>query len=338
MKKILVTGGLGFIGSHTVVSLIEAGYEPVILDNLSNSTSEVLDGIAAITGKIPHFIKGDVNDEGIYPAIFEQHEIEAVIHFAAFKAVGESVEFPLKYYKNNVSGLILLMQKMENYGVNKIVFSSSCTVYGEPDVMPVTELTPLKPASSPYGNTKQIGENILENCKNFKTICLRYFNPVGAHTSSKIGELPLNTPSNLIPYLTQTVAGIRQELTVHGNDYDTPDGTCIRDYIHVMDVADAHVASINKILQNNTSSNCVFYNIGTGNGNSVLEVIHAFEKVNQIKVPYTVGPRRAGDITKVWANTDKAEKELGWKSKFNLEDMMKDSWNWQLKLAEKTTK
>lgn len=338
MKKILVTGGLGFIGSHTVVSLIEAGYEPVILDNLSNSTTDVLDGIHTITGKIPHFIKGDVNDEGIYPAIFEQHEIEAVIHFAAFKAVGESVEFPLKYYKNNVSGLILLMQKMENYGVNKIVFSSSCTVYGEPDAMPVTELTPLKPASSPYGNTKQIGENILENCKNFNTICLRYFNPVGAHTSSQIGELPLNTPSNLIPYLTQTVAGIRQELTVHGNDYDTPDGTCIRDYIHVMDVADAHVASINKILQNNTSSNCVFYNIGTGKGNSVLEVINAFEKVNQIKVPYTVGPRRAGDITKVWANTDKAEKELGWKSKFNLEDMMKDSWNWQLKLAEKSTK
>lgn len=332
MTQILVTGGLGFIGSHTVVSLINAGFEPVILDNLSNSNEGVLDGIKKVCGKLPQFIKGDVNDPGIYPAIFEQFDIEAVIHFAAFKAVGESVEKPLKYYSNNVSGLILLLQKMKKYNVKNIVFSSSCTVYGQPDIIPVTEETPMKPASSPYGNTKQIGENILENCKEFNSICLRYFNPVGAHPGGSIGELPANIPSNLIPYLTQTVAGIRSELTVHGNDYDTPDGTCIRDYIHVVDVAEAHVCALQQLVKPGNNNNRVF-NIGTGNGFSVLEVIDAFEKVNNLKVPFTIGPRRAGDITKVWADTSKAEKELHWKARFSLEDMMRDAWNWQKNIS-----
>lgn len=334
MAQILVTGGLGFIGSHTVVALINAGFEPVILDNLSNSTPEVLEGISRLCGKEPCFIKGDVNDPGIYPAIFEQFDIEAVIHFAAYKAVGESVEQPLKYYANNVSGLILLLQKMKQYEVKNIVFSSSCTIYGQPDVIPVTESTPMKPASSPYGNTKQMGENILQSCTEFNSISLRYFNPVGAHPEGAIGELPVNVPSNLIPYLTQTVAGIRERLTVHGNDYDTPDGTCIRDYIHVVDVAEAHVSALQQLLGSSETCNRI-YNIGTGNGFSVLEVIQAFEKTNGIKVPYTIGPRRPGDITQVWADTAKAERELNWKARFSLEDMMRDAWNWQKSLSTK---
>ena len=339
-KKILVTGGLGFIGSHTIVCLHEAGYVPVIVDNLHNSRIEVLDAISQLVGYTPVFIQGDVNDKTLMAQIFKTHQPEAVIHFAAHKAVGESVDEPLMYYHNNVVGLISLLEVMKQQDCNKLVFSSSCTVYGEPEQVPVKESTPTRPATSPYGATKQMDEVILKDNTWCNVQCLRYFNPVGAHESSLIGELPLGVPNNLIPFLTQTVAGIRPQLTVHGGDYNTPDGTCIRDYIHVMDLAGAHVAAINRLFADaeepqvasgdpSTSSFEVF-NIGTGKGYSVLEVIAAFEAVTGEKVPHVIGPRRSGDIVAVWAETTKVSNVLGWSATRNLETMMRDAWNWQL--------
>ncbi len=332
-KKIIVTGGLGFIGSHTAVSLHEAGFEPIIIDNLSNSKIEMLKGISTLIGYTPIFIEADVNHTELLIKLIEQHNPEAIIHFAAFKAVGESVEKPLMYYQNNVGGLISLLQAMNTTGLNKVVFSSSCTVYGEPAEIPVKESTLTKPAESPYGATKQMGETILrDNSKWLNTQCLRYFNPIGAHPSGLIGELPLGVPNNLIPYLTQTVAGIRNSLTVYGSDYATPDGTCIRDYIHVMDLADAHVCAVQRLIENKQNENFEVFNIGTGSGSSVLDVIKTFEEVNQIPVPHTMGPRRPGDVVQVWADTTKVEKVLGWNAKRDLAEMLKDAWNWQKSL------
>jgi len=326
---ILVTGGLGFIGSHTVVSLIEAGYRPVIIDNLSNSDLSILQGIEAITGSSPVFFKGDVNDQALLSSIFEQFKISAVIHFAAFKAVGESVQKPLDYYQNNVGGLVSLLKSMKRYNVQNLVFSSSCTVYGEPEHIPVSEHESIKPASSPYGATKQMCETILQDVNWCHSQCLRYFNPVGAHSSAHIGELPLGVPNNLVPFITQTAAGIRKELVIFGSDYPTPDGTNIRDYIHVMDLASAHVASLNRLLKGENKHYFEVFNIGTGKGNSVLEVIHAFENATGVKVPYKIGDRRIGDVVQVWADTAKVTETLGWKPSRGIEEMMADAWRWQ---------
>ena len=332
--KIIVTGGLGFIGSHTVVCLHEAGFEPIIIDILSNSEASAMDGIEKLIGYKPIWANMDVNDKAALGSLIKEHQPQGVIHFAAFKAVGESVEKPLTYYRNNVGGLITLMEVLKEENIDNLVFSSSCTVYGEPDEIPVKESTQTKMAESPYGATKQMGEIILKDNANWlNTQCLRYFNPIGAHESGFIGELPLGVPNNLIPYLTQTVAGIRKELTVFGDDYNTTDGTCIRDYIHVMDLAEAHVFAINRLIKGEQKESFEVFNIGTGNGSSVLEVIHAFEKANGIPVPHKIGPRRAGDVVQVWAETTKVEHVLGWKAKRNLETMLKDAWNWQTKLS-----
>jgi len=332
--KIIVTGGLGFIGSHTVVCLHEAGFEPIIIDNLSNSEASAMDGIEKLIGYKPIWANIDVNDKAALSNIIKEHQPQGVIHFAAFKAVGESVEKPLTYYRNNVGGLITLMEVLKEESIGNLVFSSSCTVYGEPDEIPVKESTQTKMAESPYGATKQMGEIILKDNANWlNTQCLRYFNPIGAHESGFIGELPLGVPNNLIPYLTQTVAGIRKELTVFGDDYNTTDGTCIRDYIHVMDLAEAHVFAINRLINGEQKEPFEVFNIGTGNGSSVLEVIQAFEKANGIPVPHKIGPRRAGDVVQVWAETTKVEHVLGWKAKRTLETMLKDAWNWQTKLS-----
>ena len=332
--KIIVTGGLGFIGSHTVVCLHEAGFEPIIIDNLSNSEASAMDGIETLIGYKPIWANMDVNDKAALGSLIKEHQPQGVIHFAAFKAVGESVEKPLTYYRNNVGGLITLMEVLKEENIGNLVFSSSCTVYGEPDEIPVKESTQTKMAESPYGATKQMGEIILKDNANWlNTQCLRYFNPIGAHESGFIGELPLGVPNNLIPYLTQTVAGIRKELTVFGDDYNTTDGTCIRDYIHVMDLAEAHVFAINRLINGEQKEPFEVFNIGTGNGSSVLEVIQAFEKANGIPVPHKIGPRRAGDVVQVWAETTKVEHVLGWKAKRTLETMLKDAWNWQTKLS-----
>ena len=335
MKKILITGGAGYIGSHTAVELWNAGLEPIILDDFSNSHETVLDRLAEITGKRFAFYKGDCNQREILDQIAQDHQLIGVIHFAAFKAVGESTQQPLAYYKNNLGSLLVLLEFMKDKGIQNIVFSSSCTVYGQPDVLPVTEATPRKDAESPYGNTKKIGEDILldyvKSKPGIRVVALRYFNPVGAHLSAKIGELPMGTPQNLVPFITQTAAGIREKLTVFGNDYDTPDGSCVRDYIHVVDLADAHVKALGFLFEKPLD----FYevlNVGTGRGNTVLEVIHAFEKVNGIKLPYQIGPRRAGDVVKTWADTTKINQVLGWYPKYSLEDCMRDSWRWQLTL------
>lgn len=338
-KTILVTGGLGFIGSHTVICLKDAGYEPIIIDNLHNSRIEVLDALEELLGYRPTFIEGDVNDKSVLNRIFDHHKPSAVIHFAAHKAVGESVEKPLMYYQNNVVGLISLLDIMHSKHCKKMVFSSSCTVYGEPDSVPVKESTPTRMAASPYGATKQMAEIILKDNVWCEVQCLRYFNPVGAHPSAKIGELPLGIPNNLIPYLTQTVAGIREKLTVYGGDYATADGTCIRDYIHVMDLAEAHVAAIDRLFNENrevilvdgdpSTSKFEVFNIGTGVGYSVLEVITAFESATGKKVNYTVGARRAGDVVAVWADTEKVNNVLGWSAKRDLTTMMRDAWSWQ---------
>ena len=334
-KKILVTGGLGFIGSHTVICLHEAGFEPIIIDNLSNSLMSAMDGILSLIGYKPTFINADVNDKIALSNLIESHKPEAIIHFAAFKAVGESVEKPLMYYHNNLGGLISVLEVMQQHNLSNLVFSSSCTVYGEPDTVPVSESTSTKPAQSPYGATKQMGEIILnDNASWCNTQCLRYFNPIGAHPTAALGELPLGIPNNLIPYLTQTAAGIRKELTVFGSDYDTSDGTCIRDYIHVMDLADAHVKAVERLLNQQQLESFEVFNIGTGKGFSVLEVIHSFEKENKIAVPHKIGPRRTGDVVKVWADTSKVENVLGWKAKRGLDEMMRDAWNWQLKLNQ----
>ncbi len=336
MKKILITGGAGYIGSHTAVELWNAGMEPIILDDLSNTNEDVLDRLKEITGKQFVFYKGDCNDKSLLEKICAAHQIEGVIHFAAFKAVGESTQFPLKYYQNNVGSLLVLLEVMKENGIHDLVFSSSCTVYGQPDVLPVTEATPRKEAESPYGNTKKICEDILvdyvKSKPGIRVIALRYFNPVGAHPSSKIGELPIGTPQNLVPFITQTAAGIREKLTVFGNDYDTSDGSCVRDYIHVVDLADAHVKAFQYLAEKGADFYDVF-NVGTGNGNTVLEVIHAFEKVSGEKLNYVIGPRRPGDVVKTWADTTKINQVLGWYPKFSLEDSMRDSWNWQKSLG-----
>lgn len=334
--KILVTGGAGFIGSHTVISLSEAGFTPVILDNFSNSNPEVLTGLKEILGNPVIFYEGDCNDPAVYTRIFGEHEICGIIHFAAYKAVGESMEYPLKYYRNNLGSLMTLLGVMEQYHVRNLIFSSSCTVYGEPDIIPVTEQTPVRPASSVYGNTKQIGEEVLQDVANvmpFSIISLRYFNPVGAHPSGLIGELPIGTPNNLVPFVTQTAAGIREMITVFGNDYPTPDGTCIRDYIHVMDLAEAHVAALNHLLKVNREKYYEVFNVGTGTGNSVLEVINTFDQVNNLHVPHQFGPRRSGDVIAIWGNVDKSAEVLGWKATRSLAEALKDAWNWQSRLT-----
>jgi UDP-glucose 4-epimerase len=335
MKKILITGGAGYIGSHTAVELLKAGMEPIILDDLSNSDASVLDRLEEITGKRLTFYKGDCNDRDMLESIVKEHKLEGVIHFAAFKAVGESTAFPLKYYRNNVGSLLVLLEFMQNQGIKDLVFSSSCTVYGQPEVLPVTETTPRQDAESPYGNTKKICEDILvdfvKSKPGIRVVALRYFNPVGAHPSAKIGELPLGVPANLVPFITQTAAGIREKLTVFGDDYDTPDGSCVRDYIHVVDLADAHVKTLS-YLQNQEDNFYDVFNVGTGEGNTVLEVIHAFEKVNGVKLNYVIGPRRTGDVIKTWADTTKINQVLGWHAQYSLEDSMRDSWNWQKSL------
>jgi len=339
-KKIVVTGGTGYIGSHTVVELQNAGYDVVIVDNLSNSNAEVLDGIEKISGIRPVFAELDCNDKEGLKALFTEHnDIKGIIHFAASKAVGESVQKPLLYYRNNIVTLLNLLELMPEFGVEGIVFSSSCTVYGQPDILPVTEDAPIKEALSPYGNTKQINEEIIRDTiyagVPFKSIILRYFNPIGAHPSAEIGELPNGVPQNLVPFLTQTAMGIRQELSVFGDDYNTPDGSCIRDYINVVDLAKAHVIAIERMLENKSEDKLEIFNLGTGRGVSVLELINAFEKGTGVKVPYKIVGRREGDIEKVWANPERANNVLGWTAKESVEDTIVTAWNWQLKLRER---
>lgn len=339
-EKILVTGGTGYIGSHTTVELMNAGYDVVIIDNLSNSNENVLDGIEQITGKRPVFVKGDCTDLNTLKKLFEDNPgIKGIINFAASKAVGESVQKPLMYYRNNLNTLINLLELMPQYGVLGIVFSSSCTVYGEPDVNPIDETAPIKSATSPYGNTKQISEEIIEDYvasgAPIKSIILRYFNPIGAHPSACIGELPLGVPQNLVPFLTQAAAGIRPELTVFGDDYNTPDGSCIRDYIDVVDLAKAHVIAMERMLNGKDHDSIEIFNLGTGNGLSVLELINAFEEATGVKVPHKIGARRAGDIEKIWANPYKANNVLGWKAEADIKDTMKNAWKWQCKCSAK---
>lgn len=338
--KIFVTGGTGYIGSHTVVELQQAGYEVLVADNLSNSKIEVLDGIAKITGVKPEFEQVDIADRVALKALFAKHkDIDAIIHFAALKAVGESVQIPLEYYKNNLNTIINLLECMKEYGVANLVFSSSCTVYGQADELPVSESTPRKEAESPYGNTKSISEDIMRDVAKvspeLNLLALRYFNPIGAHPSAHIGELPNGVPNNLIPYLTQTVAGIREQLSVFGDDYDTPDGTPIRDYIDVVDLAKAHVVAIERLLNRKNRTNYEFFNIGTGSGVTVLQLIHAFEKATGEKVNYKIVGRRAGDIEKVWADTTLANNELGWKAVVPLEETLANTWRWQKRLDGK---
>lgn len=337
MKQILVTGGTGYIGSHTAVELQNAGFEVIIVDNFSNSSLEVLDGIERITGIRPLFEQFDLVDFEKVEAFFSKYpKIEAIIHFAASKAVGESVEKPLLYYRNNLVSLLNLMECQIKFGVSNIVFSSSCTVYGQPDVLPVTENTPRKDAESPYGNTKRVNEDILHDTivanPQIKGIALRYFNPVGAHPSGMIGELPLGIPANLIPFVTQTAAGLRSELKVFGNDYDTIDGSAVRDYIDVVDLAKAHVIAVNRLLENKNKASYEVFNLGTGNGVSVLEIVNTFEKVTGVKLNYKIVDRRAGDIEKIWADTTFANMELGWKAEKGLEETLLSSWNWEKKL------
>ena len=340
-QKILVTGGTGFIGSHTTVELQQAGYDVVIVDNLSNSNAEVVDGIEQITGIKPAFEKVDCCDKQALEAVFAKYkDIKGIIHFAASKAVGESVEKPLLYYRNNTVSLLNLLELMPVYGVKGFIFSSSCTVYGQPtkEHLPVTEDAPIQEACSPYGNTKQINEEIIRDYIHsgapIKSVILRYFNPIGAHPSALIGELPNGVPNNLIPFVTQTAMGIRQELKIFGNDYDTPDGTCIRDYIYVVDLAKAHVKAMQRVLDMDTEP-IEYFNVGTGRGVSTYEVVDKFEKATGVKVNWSYAPRCEGDIEKVWANPDKANNVLGWKSETSLEDTLRSAWNWQLKLRER---
>ena len=335
-ETILVTGGTGFIGSHTTVELQAAGYDVVIVDNLSNSREDVLDGIEKISGIRPAFEKIDLCDFEATENVFKKYpKISGIIHFAASKAVGESVEKPLKYYRNNILSLVNLLELMPKYNVKGIIFSSSCTVYGQPDVLPATEETPIKKAESPYGNTKQINEEIIydtvKSGSPIKAILLRYFNPIGSHPSAIIGEMPNGVPQNLIPYLTQAAMGIRKELSVFGDDYDTPDGSCIRDYIYVVDLAKAHVCAMTRIMEDKTTEPVEVYNVGTGKGTSVLELIHAFEKATGVKLPYKIVGRRPGDIVKV----DKDNKVLGWKAETPLEDVLATAWKWQCALRER---
>ena len=339
-KKILVTGGTGYIGSHTVVELQQAGYEVVIIDNLSNSNADVIDGITQITGKRPLFEKMDLKDLPALEAVFEKHPgIEGIIHFAASKAVGESVQLPLLYYRNNLVSLINLLELMPKYNVKGIVFSSSCTVYGEPDQNPIDENAPIKPATSPYGNTKQINEEIIQDFIHsgapIKSVILRYFNPIGAHPSAEIGELPIGVPQNLVPFITQTGIGIREQLSVFGDDYNTPDGSAIRDFINVVDLSKAHVIAIERMLENKSDEKVEVFNLGTGVGLSVLDLIEVFEKVTGKPLNYKITGRREGDIEQIWAQADRANEVLGWKAQENIEDTMASAWKWQLKLREK---
>jgi UDP-glucose 4-epimerase len=340
MTKILVTGGTGYIGSHTVVELLEEGMEVVIIDNLSNSERTVLNGISSITGKEPHFEEVDLRNREATFEVFEKHpDIGAIIHFAAYKAVGESVEKPLDYYENNLVSLIHLIRAMDKFAVDLMVFSSSCTVYGEPDALPVNENAPIKKANSPYGNTKQICEEILQDAvasmPGKRVISLRYFNPIGAHASALIGELPIGVPSNLVPFVTQTAAGVREYLSVFGDDYNTPDGSAIRDYIHVVDLAKAHVAAIRRMLERKLKSKFEVFNLGTGRGLSVFEIIKAFELSTGQPLNYKVVQRREGDIEKVYADTSFANSELGWKAESGIEETLLSAWNWEKRLRSK---
>jgi UDP-glucose 4-epimerase len=340
MEKIIVTGGAGFIGSHTVVELLKAGFEPIIVDNFINSHHSVIQGLQKITGRITKHYEVDCNDKEAFSKVFEiEKKISGVIHFAAYKAVGESVQNPLKYYYNNLNSLIVLLEVMQKYKTKNLVFSSSCTVYGQPDKLPVNEETPVLKANSPYGNTKQICEEILQDATisgiPVRTISLRYFNPVGAHPTAHIGELPIGTPNNLVPYITQTAAGLRSKLTVFGGDYNTKDGTCVRDFIHVVDLANAHVKAFELLAKQNADSYYEVFNVGTGAGNTVLEVIGAFEKVSGQKLNYAIGPRRDGDVEQIYAEVKKAEEILKWKAELSLEDSLRDAWRWQKTLPNK---
>ena len=341
MSKVLVTGGTGYIGSHTVVELINEGFEVVIVDNLSNSNVDVLNGIEKITGVRPAFENIDCVDYvGMDNMMDKYGQIDAIIHFAASKAVGESVEKPLLYYRNNLVSLINVLQLMPVHKIKNFVFSSSCTVYGQPEILPVTEEAPIIPALSPYGNTKQIGEEIIRdtiysNPNSYQSIVLRYFNPIGAHASAEIGELPNGVPNNLLPFVTQTAIGIRKQLQVFGNDYDTPDGSCIRDYIHVVDLAKAHVVAVKRMMEGKSKENLETFNLGTGRGLSVLEIIKTFEEVNQVKVPYKIVNRREGDIEKVWADPTYANEVLGWKAVETVEETLRSAWAWELNLAKR---
>ena len=333
-KKILITGGTGYIGSHTTVELIEEGFEAIIIDNLYNSEAEVVDRIHKITGVKPVLEVLDLCEREKLDTFIGKHkDISAVIHFAALKAVGESVNKPLEYYRNNLLSLVNLLEVMKHYRIPNLVFSSSCTVYGQPEKLPVTEQAPLQPATSPYGNTKQVGESIIRDTtvsdKNIKAISLRYFNPIGAHPSALIGELPRGVPENLVPFLTQTGYGIRDELKVFGDDYNTPDGSCIRDYLHVVDLAKAHVVAIKRLIEGRNKADYEVFNLGTGNGVSVLEAIKSFERVSGIKLKYKIVGRRAGDIEKIWADPSYANKELGWKTLSSLDEAMKTAWDWE---------
>ena len=335
--KILVTGGLGFIGSHTVVELQNEGYEVVIIDDCSNSSENVLQGITAITGKMPLFEKIDLKEKSKVEDFFKRHaDLVGVIHFAASKAVGESVEKPLLYYENNIGTLVYLLKELSKKPKASFIFSSSCTVYGQADKMPITENAPVKAAESPYGNTKQMGEEIIrDTCRvtpNLKAIALRYFNPMGAHPSAEIGELPIGVPQNLVPFITQTGAGLREQLSVFGDDYPTPDGTCVRDYIYVVDLAKAHVVALQRLLRDKNKTNYEVFNVGTGKGSTVLEVIKSFEKVSGKKLNYKIEDRRPGDITSAYADTTRANEELGWKAQYTLDEAMKSAWDWEQKI------
>lgn len=339
MAKILVTGGLGFIGSHTVVELQNEGFDVVIIDDLSNSSIDVLDGITSISGIRPEFEQMDLREKIKVRSFFDKHnDLEGIIHFAASKAVGESVEKPLLYYENNISTLVYILQELGKLDTSNFIFSSSCTVYGQADKTPITEDEPVKPAESPYGNTKQIGEEIIMDvCKvnqNMNAISLRYFNPIGAHRSAKIGELPIGIPQNLVPFITQTAIGIREELAVFGDDYSTPDGTCIRDYIHVVDLAKAHVIALKRLMNKLNSENYETFNLGTGTGSSVLEVIRSFERVTGTKLNYRIAGRRAGDVVSAYADTAKANTVLGWKAEQTLDEAMRSAWDWQKALRD----
>jgi len=340
MKKILVTGGLGYIGSHTVVELQNAGYEVVIVDNLSNSSLDVLQGITDITNTSPIFKRLDLREKAAVSEFFkEENNIDGIIHFAASKAVGESMENPLLYYENNLNSLIYLLQECNFHAIENFIFSSSCTVYGEPDDLPITEDAPVKDATSPYGNTKQICEEIIrDTCSvsSLKTISLRYFNPIGAHKTAKIGELPAGVPQNLVPFITQTAAGIREQLSVFGDDYPTEDGSCIRDYIHVVDLAKAHVTALERLLSKRNKTNYEVFNLGTGRGSSVLEVIKSFESTTGVKLNYKIVDRRPGDVISVYADTKKANDILGWKAERSMEDALGSAWEWEKKLRDQS--
>ena len=338
MQTILVTGGCGYIGAHTLVDLMENGFDVISVDNLSRASESSLLGVEKITGKKVKNYTVDLTNKIETESIFKNHpNITGIIHFAAYKAVGESVEKPLDYYENNIGSLVTLLQMAVQFNVKHFIFSSSCTVYGNPDVIPVTENTPLQMAASPYGATKQMGETIVRDASNaypLSTILLRYFNPVGAHPSTAIGELPIGRPQNLVPAITQTAIGKLPTMQVHGDDYDTRDGSCIRDYIHVCDIAHAHTLALQFSIKNNSEKSCEVFNLGTGNGITVLEAIHAFEKVSGVQLNYEIGPRRAGDIVSIYANNDKAVKQLGWNCKYGLDEMMLTAWQWEQSLAK----